>query len=155
MAADFPTTGYIMTSLTNTLIGVGPICDANCTVVFKKNNVTVFSPECKTILTVWIEKKLPRLCRFALKPNDNIITDYTTTNQKTPAAHSAYDLPSIEALVRYMHAAAGFPVKYTWLKAIKKGNFETWPGLTYSNAGNIFHMQWRLSKDICSNPHKE
>ena len=37
-----------------------------------------------------------------------------------------------------MHAAAGFPVKSTQLKAIKNGNFETWPGLTYSNADNYF-----------------
>ena len=33
-----------------------------------------------------------------------------------------------------MRAASGFPVKSTWLKAIKKGNFESWPGLTYNNA---------------------
>ena len=32
LAADFPTTGYIMHSFTNTLIGIGPICDADCTV---------------------------------------------------------------------------------------------------------------------------
>ena len=38
------------------------------------------------------------------------------------------------ALVRYMHAAAGFPVRSTWLKAIKNGNFNSWPGLTYNNA---------------------
>ena len=95
LAADFPTTGYIMPSFKNTLICVGPICDANCTVVFKKKDVTVLSPEGKTILTGWRENKLPRLWRFALKPNNNIITDYTTTNQTTPAAHSAYDLPSI------------------------------------------------------------
>ena len=37
-----------------------------------------------------------------------------------------------------MHAAAGLTVKYTWLKAIKKGNFATWPGLTYSNAAKYF-----------------
>ena len=36
LATDFPTTGYIMHTFTNTLIGVGPICDANCTVVFRK-----------------------------------------------------------------------------------------------------------------------
>ena len=36
LAADLPTTGYIMPSFTNTLIGVGPICDADCTVIFKK-----------------------------------------------------------------------------------------------------------------------
>ena len=61
LAADFPTMGYIMTSFTNTLIGVGPICDANCTAIFKKKDVIVLSPEGKTILTGWREKKLPRL----------------------------------------------------------------------------------------------
>ena len=37
-------------------------------------------------------------------------------------------------MVQYMHAAAVLPVKSTWLKSIIKENFETWPGLTYSNA---------------------
>ena len=32
--ADFPTKGYIMSTFTNTLIGVVHICDADCTVVF-------------------------------------------------------------------------------------------------------------------------
>ena len=123
LSADFPTTGYIMPTFTNTLIIIGPICDANCTVVFKKQDVTIISPEGKPILQGWIEKKLPRLWRFALKPNDRGEQKYTTTNQKRPEAHSVYDLPSVEALVRYMHAAEGFPVKYTWLKAIKNGNF--------------------------------
>ena len=45
LEADFPTTGYIMLSYTTTLIFVGPICDADCTVVFNKKDVTVLSPE--------------------------------------------------------------------------------------------------------------
>ena len=138
LAADFPTTRYIVPSFTTTLIGVGPIYDSNCTVVFKKKYVTVISPDGKTILTEWRKKKLPRLWRFTLKSNNNIITDYTTTNQTTSAAHSAYDLTIIEDIVRYMHEASGLPFKSTWLKAIKKGNFETWPGLTYSNAAKYF-----------------
>ena len=36
LSADFPATGYIMPTFTNTLIGVGHICDENCTVVFRK-----------------------------------------------------------------------------------------------------------------------
>ena len=48
--ADFPTKGYIMPTFTNTLIEVGPICDANCTLVFKKEYVVVLSPQGKTIL---------------------------------------------------------------------------------------------------------
>ena len=50
------------------------------------------------------------------------------------AAFTAHDLPSVGALVRYLHAAAGFPVKSTWLAAIKAGNLSTWPGLTYAHA---------------------
>ncbi len=44
------------------------------------------------------------------------------------------DLPSMGALVGFYHACAGFPVKQTWLKAIKAGNFNSLPGLTYANA---------------------
>ena len=44
LSADFPTTGYIMPYFTNTLIDVGPICDANYTVVFKKKYLTVLYP---------------------------------------------------------------------------------------------------------------
>ena len=132
-AADFPTIGCIVPSFTDTLIGVRPICDADCKVLFTKKDIVVISPEGKTILTGWREEKLPKLWRFSLKPNEQEKIN-TTTNLITPAAHNAYDLPSLEALVRYMHAASVFPVKSTWLKAIKRGNFLTWPGLTYSNA---------------------
>ena len=134
LAADFPTMGYIMPTFTNTLIGIGPICDANCIVVFKKQDFTVISPEGNPILQGWREKKLPCLWGFVLKPNGRGEQKYTTTNQRGPEAHSVYDLPIVEALFRYMHAAAGFLVKSTWLKVIKNGNFESWPGLTYNNA---------------------
>ena len=53
LAADFPTTGHIMPTFTNTLIGVGPIFDANFSVVFRKEDVTVMSPEGKPILQRW------------------------------------------------------------------------------------------------------
>eukprot|EP00956_Cyclotella_meneghiniana_P042677 scaffold249030_cov93-Cyclotella_meneghiniana.AAC.1 len=49
-------------------------------------------------------------------------------------ALNAHDLPSVGALVHYLHATAGFPVKATWLAAIKAGNYSSWPGLTYANA---------------------
>ena len=76
-----------------------------------------------------------KLWRFALRPNGELLLHQTKEiKQTTLSAYSVYDLPSVEALVRHMHAASGFPVKSTWLRAIKRGNFETWPGLTYSNA---------------------
>ncbi len=38
-------------------------------------------------------------------------------------ANSIYDLPSTEQAIKWMHAVCGYPVKSTWLKAIKVGNY--------------------------------
>jgi hypothetical protein len=38
-------------------------------------------------------------------------------------ANSVYDLPSTEQAIKWMHALCGYPVKLTWLKAIKEGNY--------------------------------
>ncbi len=32
--------------------------------------------------------------------------------------HNVYKLPSIKPTIRYLHAAVGFPVEETWLRAI-------------------------------------
>ena len=37
--------------------------------------------------------------------------------------HNVYELPSIEPTIRYLHAAAGFPTKESWLRAIRWGNY--------------------------------
>jgi hypothetical protein len=52
----------------------------------------------------------------------------------TPFYPCSLDLPSIGALVGFYHACLGFPVKQTWLNAIKASNCDTFEGLTYSNA---------------------
>jgi hypothetical protein len=52
----------------------------------------------------------------------------------TPFDPCSLDLPSIGALVGFYHACLGFPVKQTWLNAIKAGKCDTFDGLTYSNA---------------------
>jgi hypothetical protein len=43
------------------------------------------------------------------------------------------DLPLIPALVAFYHTCLGFPVKDTWLEAIKVGNCDTFAGLSYSD----------------------
>ena len=86
------------------------------------------------LLRGWRETKSPRLWRFSLRPGDSNVTSPPPAWTNGPTALSASDLPSVGALVRYLHAAAGFPVKSTWLAAIKAGNYASWPGLTYTNA---------------------
>ena len=48
------------------------------------------------------------------------IKNTTTTLVK----YSSYDLPSVKALIRYLHTAVVFPVQSTWLASIKAGHYK-------------------------------
>ena len=52
------------------------------------------------------------------------------TRKKREEISNVHNLPSIFQIVKYHHAAAGYPVNDTWIKAINAGNYTTWPGLT-------------------------
>jgi hypothetical protein len=52
--------------------------------------------------------------------------------------HNVYELPSLEPTICYLHAAAGFPPKSTWLKAIRQGNYSTWPLINAKNVAKYF-----------------
>jgi hypothetical protein len=49
-----------------------------------------------------------------------------------------YELKTQPELVRYYHAAAGFPTKPSWLKAIKNKQYASWPGLTWEAVNKNF-----------------
>ena len=55
--------------------------------------------------------------------------------QETPHTHTAnaaagYIPKAAPELITYLHAAAGYPIKKTWIKAIQQGHYIGWPGLT-------------------------
>eukprot|EP00956_Cyclotella_meneghiniana_P037733 scaffold143603_cov33-Cyclotella_meneghiniana.AAC.1 len=54
------------------------------------------------------------------------------------AAMNVYELPSTKEVVRFLHAALGFPTKATLLTAAKNGNLVTFPGLTPENINKHF-----------------
>ena len=98
------------------------------------------------MLQGWRDNKGAKLWRFSLRPQTATTSDtkedgqaftvvpYAAGNSSDLQAFSAYDSPRVEALLRYFYAAVGFPVKSTWLDAIKAGKFDSWPGLTYQNS---------------------
>ena len=51
---------------------------------------------------------------------------------------NVYEPPSIQQAIRYLHASAGFPTKTTWLKAIRCGNYSTWPLINVKNVHKHF-----------------
>ena len=92
----------------NSLIGVGKLCDAGFTVKFTKTVFIISNPNNKPIITGWREKNSPKLWRISLIPSDKSEMP-NNEKQSSLVAFSAYYVPSVRALVLYLHAAAGFP----------------------------------------------
>ena len=137
LPSDFPIKGHVIKGFHEKLVGIGPIYDAKYLVLFNDDAVTIISPTGTHVLTGWREDTGNYLWRMLLLPDAKDVTPEAQSPGVTAtslAANSAYDLPSVEALVQYFHAAAGYPVTDTWLKAIKVDNYNTWPGLTLQNA---------------------
>ena len=128
-----------MPSFKHTLLGIGNICDADCCVVFTKEAVFVYNPQQQPIISCWRKTTGSKLWRISLNPDQVNLPDIPETSTTSNLqSFSAYDLPSVETLVKYSHAAAGFLVRDTWLKAIKNRNDASWPGLTYENAKKYY-----------------
>jgi hypothetical protein len=90
----------------NSLISVGHLCDNECSVTFTQDQVTV-DPK-------------SRLWRVNLKQK---------MESEIVQCNHAHDNNNQKDLINYLHASCFSPVKSTWIAAIKKGNFSSWPGL--------------------------
>ena len=55
----------------------------------------------------------------------------------TEAINNVYELPSIEKAVRYLHGAAGFPTKATWLQSFRNDNYLSWPLVNVKNVNKF------------------
>jgi hypothetical protein len=55
-----------------------------------------------------------------------------TTNHKInqPQCNNAYQTNNIADLITFLHATAFSPTPSSWIQAIQKGFFQSWPGLT-------------------------
>jgi hypothetical protein len=51
---------------------------------------------------------------------------------------NVYELPSVEPTIRYLHGGAGFPTRASWLKAIRHGNYLSWPLINIKNVTKFF-----------------
>ena len=137
-------TGHIIPGFTNNLISLGKLCDNGCTAVIDKHTLLVNDPTGHPILHGCREPAGARLWRINITPRPPPTSLPTPSAMHTASlatapyapmrAARAYDLPSTPALVAYLHATAGYPVRQTWLDAIKRGAYATWPGLTYTLA---------------------
>ena len=112
------------------------------------DTLTIYSPTGMTSLNTRYEF-----------PNTDTITDTLKSMiqqapKTTETINNAYDLPSIEPTIRYLHEVVGFPTKRTWIKSIKSGNYITWPFLTVKISTNIFQNQKKHNRGTCRDTDK-
>ena len=107
----------LLPTINHNLLSVGQLCNNGCKATFTKQKVIITK-------------------------NNKIILegtrDHTTKmwhmnvqfKRKQETINNVYQLTTKAAQLQYLHACAGYPVPSTWIKAIKKGFYLTWPGLT-------------------------
>ena len=105
----------------SSLLSIGKLCDAGCLAQFDAKNViiqrqgmTLLTGTCDPTNGLW---RLP-----LVNPPSPPVIPFQCNN--------AYQTTSTAELMQYLHAAAFSPVQSTWLQAIERGYFQSWPGLT-------------------------
>ena len=137
----------------NSLLSTGKLADADYVTVFTKDEVRIFDAEAakfnvegKMVLKGWRCNETG-LWRIPLRENwSNQNTETALLSQessniltnKAEFINNVYELPSTEQVVAWYHAAAGYPTKATWIKAIENGHYATWPLLTVKAVKKYF-----------------
>ncbi len=106
----------MMPGFHQSLMGFRPICDAGFTVTFLTTDVIVCDKDQTAVLAGRRDPGGTKIWHFNLQPKESKLplpTTYESCQQACLVAFRAYDLPSVEALVNYLHTVAGFPIKAT------------------------------------------
>jgi hypothetical protein len=140
---------------THSLVSISKLTDTGYMRVFHPGNlgVTIHSrksisirQQCKPVLQGWRDENglwklgYNNALVMSKRQKHNNSTEQTSPDIERPkeTAANVYSLPSIARVIIYLHAAAGFPTKLTWLKATACGNYKSWSGVTTANVKKHF-----------------
>ena len=133
--------GFIVPQMTTkALLSVGKFSDAGYTTIFHPHDegVTVHDNDSfeLTIKSPPLLQGWRRAGGLWTVP----LVDQAKVSQELDVeqANNVYELPSTSEVVRFLHAALGFPTKATLLAAARKGNLVTFPGMTVENISRFF-----------------
>ena len=105
--------GHIILGFQHNLLGIDPLCYRGCKVIHDKHAVHVLDETSKVISQGWREPTGARLWRLYLRSGRH----HQSPNNSPPApnppphileAHNDSNMPSVKALARYLHVAAGY-----------------------------------------------
>jgi hypothetical protein len=123
----------IVPGLHSTLVNIPKLVDAGYTTSFSKEGVAIYDDYTTTITADKPSVPEANRCDLTDLWKLPLHTEETATNKDPPhneAINVIFDLSSTRQNFLWYHAAAGFPPKETFIRAVCNGNYATWPKLT-------------------------
>ena len=115
-----PSEADIQPSFKYSLLSVGQLCDVDCTAIFSKHKCTIYNKQNKPVITGMrnhstglYEQHIPR-----------------QNNQNICQANATISTTNLQEHIKYLHQCVFSPTSRTWIQAVKKGHFKTWPRVT-------------------------
>jgi len=116
----------VFKNMPNVLLAAGPLVKTGCYIVLDTPQAKIIDKKTgKVILTSDFEA---HSATWDVYPSQT-----KPKQQKGPIKHianNAYRIETKKELIEFYHKAAGHPVKKTWIAAIERGAYASWPGLT-------------------------
>jgi hypothetical protein len=137
----------ILPGLTKSLMSINKIAENGNTTIFRPGNEEVTIHKKGTLTITMTKPHMLHGCKIRGAKLWTVSTPAMDNEHKEIA--NAYNLPSVSQMIKYIHAVAGYPVKDTWIKVIKVGNYyTTWSGLMTSVACKHFPNLTKPKRDI-------
>ena len=119
---------HIFPGLQKPLISIGTLCENNCITVFDEKRVTIY--EKLTSQIVMQGHRDPNTTLYMINMAAPLRAMKEHHIPDTLRANHVYETKSKQELTLFYHAACFSPTKRTFVDAIKRNAFASWPGLT-------------------------
>ena len=117
MLSDKAREAHVLPALAHhSLLSIPTLADEGYTTIFHAGNK---GAEVYKATDVFSHNRGPPVLQGCHKGKSLWTISSHDTAPATDTANNVYILPSTEKAIRFLHAAAGFPVKATWIEAIK------------------------------------
>jgi hypothetical protein len=128
----------IIPNLHSTLISVPKLADHRYIALFDKIEARIYDGTTTTITALEEPIIVAPRCEDTGLWKMELDLDFKILGREQPEqfvagvdkANAIFNLPNTRQSLMYLHAAVSFPVKETFLDAVRARNYATWPGLT-------------------------
>ena len=146
---------HSLPGLMNNLLSIPVLCDAGCEVFFNVTGCEV-TLNGDIILRGWHD---PRHHLWRVRIVDDGWTTNLRVSDDTPmpppeGAYSLYDCDNTQQLIRFYHACLFLPTKSQLIKAINRGYFKGFPGLTSPRVSRHITINNATEKGHIDQTHK-